>query len=176
MFPFSSDERETRTLLRPIERANKVLWLKSAISNVPNRVVVSLPSPEDGRRSNFRNVAFCTICNSGRRSKSSNPMILRLSQAKFRSFEGLFRLRWYVCGFSQSLELNLGLVTWSMLPLRFGSLDRRFTGPLFIVSVLNGFHQYIGLFHIAVRNVRKIFPQRRHLKGTSQTFVIRRMI
>jgi hypothetical protein len=35
-----------------------VQWLRSALSKGPNRVSVSLPSPEHGKRSSFRNVVF----------------------------------------------------------------------------------------------------------------------
>jgi hypothetical protein len=35
--------------------------LKLALSKGPNRVGVSLPSPEDGKRSSFRNTVFFSI-------------------------------------------------------------------------------------------------------------------
>jgi hypothetical protein len=47
--------RETLTLLGPLERAN---LNHSSLSKGPNRVGVSLPSPEDGNRSSFLNVVF----------------------------------------------------------------------------------------------------------------------
>jgi hypothetical protein len=49
-------------------------WLRLALSKGANRVGVSLPSPEDGNRSSFRNVVFPSIYNSGRRTKSRNPV------------------------------------------------------------------------------------------------------
>jgi hypothetical protein len=35
-----------------------VQWLRLALSKGPNRVGLSLSSPEDGKRSSFRNIAF----------------------------------------------------------------------------------------------------------------------
>jgi hypothetical protein len=40
-------------------------WLRFALFNGPNRVGVSLPSPEDGNRSSFRNVMFSNVYNAG---------------------------------------------------------------------------------------------------------------
>jgi hypothetical protein len=47
-FPSSGEERKTPTLLSPLERANLNHW-----SNI---VGFSLPSPEDGNISSFRNI------------------------------------------------------------------------------------------------------------------------
>jgi hypothetical protein len=61
VFP-SSDEGcgKTPTLLGPLERANLI-----ALSKVPNKVGAFPPPPlrEDGNRSNFRNVMFCSFYN-----------------------------------------------------------------------------------------------------------------
>jgi hypothetical protein len=35
-------------------------WLSLALSDGPNRVGVSLPSPEDRNRSSFRNIVICS--------------------------------------------------------------------------------------------------------------------
>jgi hypothetical protein len=35
-----------------------VQWLRLALSKGPNRIAVSLPSPENGNRYSFRNVVF----------------------------------------------------------------------------------------------------------------------
>jgi hypothetical protein len=48
-------KEEIPTLLGPFERVNFNLWTCLALSKGPNRVCVSLPSPEDGNRSSFRN-------------------------------------------------------------------------------------------------------------------------
>jgi hypothetical protein len=50
LFPSSGEVRETPILLGPLERANLNHWI--------NRVDVSLPSPEDGNKSSFRNIMF----------------------------------------------------------------------------------------------------------------------
>jgi hypothetical protein len=54
-FPFSGGERETPTLLGPLERANLNHW---TLPKGPSRVGVSIPSHENGNRSSFRNVEF----------------------------------------------------------------------------------------------------------------------
>jgi hypothetical protein len=54
-FPSSGEWKETPTLLGPLERAQ---LNHGTISKGPNRVYVSLPSPEKGNRSSFRNVVF----------------------------------------------------------------------------------------------------------------------
>jgi hypothetical protein len=46
----------------------------------PDRVGVSFPSPEDGNRSSLRYVVFSSILNSGRWTKSRNPVILSVKQ------------------------------------------------------------------------------------------------
>jgi hypothetical protein len=45
-------------ILGPLERAELDKWLKLALSNGPNRVGISLPSPEGENRSSFWNVLF----------------------------------------------------------------------------------------------------------------------
>jgi hypothetical protein len=55
LFPFSGEGRETAT---PLGRLENVQWMRLALSNGPNRVGVSLSSPEDGNRSSFWNVVF----------------------------------------------------------------------------------------------------------------------
>jgi hypothetical protein len=57
LFPSSGETRETPTLLGPLERAD-VQWLRLALSIGAKRVDVSLPSPENGKRSSFGNVVF----------------------------------------------------------------------------------------------------------------------
>jgi hypothetical protein len=64
LFPSSGEGMKTPTLLRPLESANFHHWttgLCLAFSKVPNRVGVSLPSPDDEIRSNFRNGVFSSI-------------------------------------------------------------------------------------------------------------------
>jgi hypothetical protein len=56
LFASSDEGKETPILLGPLERAN--LNRSGPLIEVPNRVGVSLPSPEDGNRSSFRNVVF----------------------------------------------------------------------------------------------------------------------
>jgi hypothetical protein len=51
MFPSSGEERETPTLLGLLEKANLNHW-SITLSKGPNRVGVSLSSPEDGNRPN----------------------------------------------------------------------------------------------------------------------------
>jgi hypothetical protein len=48
---------ESSTLLGPLE---EVQWLMFGLSKDLNRVHISLPTPEDGNRSSFRNVMFPT--------------------------------------------------------------------------------------------------------------------
>jgi hypothetical protein len=55
-----------------------VQWLTLDLSNGPNRLVVRLPSLEDGNRSSFRNAVFSSIYNSEWQTKSRNPAILRV--------------------------------------------------------------------------------------------------
>jgi hypothetical protein len=57
MFPSSGEGKETPTLLGLLEKAN-LNHCRIALSQGPNRVGVSLPSLEDGNRSNFRNFVF----------------------------------------------------------------------------------------------------------------------
>jgi hypothetical protein len=52
--------------------------LRLAPSKGPNKVDVFLLSPEDGKRSSFRNVVSSSIYNSGQCTKSKNPAILSL--------------------------------------------------------------------------------------------------
>jgi hypothetical protein len=52
----SSGEGRVTPLLDPLERADQVQRLRLALARGPNRVGVSLPSPEDGNRCIFRNV------------------------------------------------------------------------------------------------------------------------
>jgi hypothetical protein len=53
-------------------------WLRLTLSKEPNWVDVCLPSHEARNRSSFRNVVLSSISNSGRWTKSSNPMILNI--------------------------------------------------------------------------------------------------
>jgi hypothetical protein len=55
-FRLQMRERQTPTLLGPLESA--VQNVRLALFEGPNRVGVSLLSPEDGSRSSFRNVVF----------------------------------------------------------------------------------------------------------------------
>jgi hypothetical protein len=52
---------------------------------------VSVPSPENGNRSSFRNVVFSSFYNTGRWTKSKNPVILStklvLSLLKMRKYK-----------------------------------------------------------------------------------------
>jgi hypothetical protein len=75
-----SVSRETTTLLCSLERASNdwVQWLRLALSKEPNRVGVSLPSPEEGNRSSSRNVVFPSTYDFGRWEKSRNPVILSI--------------------------------------------------------------------------------------------------
>jgi hypothetical protein len=72
---------EIPTLLGPLERANLNHWKGL------NRVGFSLPSPEDGNRSSFRNIAFSSIYNSGRWTKPRNLVILRVMHLRHNPFE-----------------------------------------------------------------------------------------
>jgi hypothetical protein len=63
----SSGEGETPTLLGSLERANLNHWTEG----FP-------PSPEDGNRPSFRNVVFSSFWNTGRWTKSKNPVILNV--------------------------------------------------------------------------------------------------
>jgi hypothetical protein len=38
-----------------------ITWLRLPLSNRPNRVGICHPSPEDGKRSSFRNVVFFCV-------------------------------------------------------------------------------------------------------------------
>jgi hypothetical protein len=58
-----------------------------ALSKGPNRVGVSVPSPEEGKRSSFRNVVIPSIYNSGRWTKSRNPLILRDKDRHYSLFK-----------------------------------------------------------------------------------------
>jgi hypothetical protein len=49
------------TLLDLLRSSDRVQWFRLALSKGPNRVGVSLPSPEDGNRSSLRNVVFSSI-------------------------------------------------------------------------------------------------------------------
>jgi hypothetical protein len=65
------------TRLGKVTEKKTFVYLSAAqFSKVPNRVDVSLPSPEDGNRSSFRNVVFSCTWNTGRWTKSRNPLIL----------------------------------------------------------------------------------------------------
>jgi hypothetical protein len=52
--------------------------LRLALSKRPNRVGVSLSSPEDGNRYSFQNVVFSSFENSGLWTKSRIPVILNV--------------------------------------------------------------------------------------------------
>jgi hypothetical protein len=58
MFQYLGEKKETTTLLGPIETANLNHCLRLALSERPNRVVVSLPSSKDGKRTGFRDLVF----------------------------------------------------------------------------------------------------------------------
>jgi hypothetical protein len=80
LFPSSGEGRETPTPLSPVGRTNLKHWTWSAQSKGTNRVGVSLPSPEDGNRSRFRNAVLSAIWNSIRWTKCRNPVILSVIQ------------------------------------------------------------------------------------------------
>jgi hypothetical protein len=80
----------------PLERAKINLWTRSrppvililALSKGPNRVGVSLPSPEDGDRSSFRNVVFpiyLELWTMGKVHKSSDSECYTQSSEPFNS-------------------------------------------------------------------------------------------
>jgi hypothetical protein len=50
--------------------------LRLALSEGPNRVDVSFPSPEDGNENIFRNVVFSSYLDPRRWTKTRNPVIL----------------------------------------------------------------------------------------------------
>jgi hypothetical protein len=52
-------------------------WLRWAVSKVPNRVGVSLSSPEDGNRSSFRNVVFKYLEFRTIDKSAENPAVLK---------------------------------------------------------------------------------------------------
>jgi hypothetical protein len=61
--PSSDEGKETPTLLGLSERANLnhwtiTGWSRSVLIKGPNKVDISLPSPEDGDRSSFQNIVF----------------------------------------------------------------------------------------------------------------------
>jgi hypothetical protein len=58
LFLSSGEERETLNLLGPLGRDNFKLWI---LPTGPNRVGISLPSPEEGNRPGFRNVVLSCI-------------------------------------------------------------------------------------------------------------------
>jgi hypothetical protein len=53
-------------------RTPTLLGLKLALSNGPNKVDVSLPSPEDGNRFIFRNIVFSSYLEFRRMDKIQN--------------------------------------------------------------------------------------------------------
>jgi hypothetical protein len=66
--------RETHTLLGHIKRAQINQWTwRLALSKGHNRVGVSLPSPEDGNRSSFRNVVFSSYLEFWTMHKAQKP-------------------------------------------------------------------------------------------------------
>jgi hypothetical protein len=58
VFLTSGEGRETPTLLGPLERATSSLEIELTFYKGPSRVGVSHHSPEDGKRSNFRNLVY----------------------------------------------------------------------------------------------------------------------
>jgi hypothetical protein len=88
MFPFLVSELSTshshigsqeKDLRNKMHCTNTfVKWLKLPLSKGTNRVGFSFPSPEDGNISSFRSFVLSSICiwNSGRWTKSRNPVIL----------------------------------------------------------------------------------------------------
>jgi hypothetical protein len=56
VFASSGEGMETSTVLGPLERADKEECLRLAPSKGPNTAAVSVPLPEDGNTSSFRNV------------------------------------------------------------------------------------------------------------------------
>jgi hypothetical protein len=56
VFPFSDEGTKTPTLLGPLESAGQ--WLRLARFKGSSKVDVSFPLPEDGNRTDFRNVVF----------------------------------------------------------------------------------------------------------------------
>jgi hypothetical protein len=77
LFPSARNGRKRRTALAS-RRKNQ--WLRLALSKGPNRASVSFPPSEDGNRSNFRKVVFAIMYNSGRWTKSINPVIMSVIQ------------------------------------------------------------------------------------------------
>jgi hypothetical protein len=63
-------------------RWGEIQRLRLALSKGPNRVVVSLPSHEEGNRSSIRNTVFSSTQNSGRWTKSRNPVISTAAHVK----------------------------------------------------------------------------------------------
>jgi hypothetical protein len=78
-------------VLRP---ARIVQWLILALSKGPNRVCVSIASPEDGNRPSFRHVVFC-------------------SYLGFRTMENVHKLQWF---WGSSLITLVEPKEWSPLP------------------------------------------------------------
>jgi hypothetical protein len=76
LFPSSGEGRKTHTLLGHLESANRVQWLTLVLSKRPNIVGASLPSPEDGNTSSFRNVAFSIYLEFRKMDTDQNLMIL----------------------------------------------------------------------------------------------------
>jgi hypothetical protein len=70
-FPSSGEGSETPILLSPLERAklNPVI----ALSEGPNRVGISLHSPGDGNRFNFRRVVFSSYLEFRTMNKVQKP-------------------------------------------------------------------------------------------------------
>jgi hypothetical protein len=71
---------------------NRVRWLWLAISKRPNRIGVSLPSPEDVNRSSFRNVAFSSYLElrkmkKGHKSSDSDNFFFRMDDPTMWSSE-----------------------------------------------------------------------------------------
>jgi hypothetical protein len=110
--------KETPTLLGPLERAN----LQFAVSKGSNTIDASLPLPEDGNRTSFRNDIFSSIQNSERWPKSRNPAILINSECfpasseSFRFYElysrSSYRPNRFCCGVAFNPHFRMGKAFW----------------------------------------------------------------
>jgi hypothetical protein len=64
------------TTERSVSEGESGPMIEDSFFKGPNRVGVSLPSPEDSKRSSFRNVVLSSIYNSGRWTKSRNQVVI----------------------------------------------------------------------------------------------------
>jgi hypothetical protein len=99
----------------------RILHTGLAFSKGANRVGVSLPVPEDGNRSSFRNVVLSSIQNSGRWTTSRNAACLSCFWHASTSIRGrLFMSAWIRDGsrfkrFSKKLSRNPRAYSYSRL-------------------------------------------------------------